>query len=45
MRYCGAACHKADWKAHKAVCRELQRRGAGAGCGLRGAELFERSLY
>ena len=28
VRYCGAACQKADWKAHKAACAELQRRRA-----------------
>ena len=26
VRYCGPACQKADWKGHKAACRELQRR-------------------
>ena len=31
VRYCGPACHKADWKAHKAACRELQRRTAEGG--------------
>ena len=29
VRYCGAACQKADWQAHKAACRELQRREQG----------------
>ena len=29
VRYCGPACQKADWPAHKAACRELQRRKAG----------------
>ena len=24
VRYCGRACQVADWKAHKAACRELQ---------------------
>ena len=29
VRYCGAACQKADWRGHKAACRELQaQRGA-----------------
>ena len=28
VRYCGPACQKADWRAHKAACRELQRRRA-----------------
>ena len=28
VRYCGAACQKADWPAHKAACRELQARQA-----------------
>ena len=28
VRYCGPACQKADWPAHKAACRELaSRRG------------------
>ena len=31
VRYCGAACQKADWRAHKAACRELQRRRGGEG--------------
>ena len=30
LRYCGPACQKADWRAHKAACRELQRRKAAA---------------
>ena len=30
VRYCGPACQKADWPAHKAACRELVRRKAGA---------------
>ena len=25
-RYCGPACQKADWPAHRAACRELRRR-------------------
>ena len=29
MRYCGAACQKADWRAHKAACAELQRKQGG----------------
>ena len=29
VRYCGPACQKADWPAHKAACRELARRKAG----------------
>ena len=29
-RYCGAACQKADWRAHKAACRELARRRQAA---------------
>ena len=30
VRYCGPACQKADWRAHKAACRELvQRQGSG----------------
>ena len=29
VRYCGRACQLADWPAHKAACRELQRRKAG----------------
>ena len=36
VRYCGPACQKADWRAHKAACRELQRRrgcGGGGCCG------------
>lgn len=28
VRYCGASCQKADWRAHRAACRELQRRAA-----------------
>ena len=30
-RYCGAACQKADWPAHRTACRELRRRREGAG--------------
>ena len=30
VRYCGAACQKADWPAHKTACRELQRQRAAA---------------
>ena len=30
VRYCGPACQKADWRAHKAACRELQRRRTDA---------------
>ena len=30
LRYCGPACQKADWQAHKAACRELARRAAEA---------------
>ena len=30
LRYCGPACQKADWRGHKAACRELQRREAAA---------------
>ena len=30
VRYCGAACQKADWRAHKAACREVARRRSGA---------------
>ena len=30
VRYCGAACQKADWRAHKAACRELARRMTSA---------------
>lgn len=30
VRYCGKACQKADWKAHKAACRVLTMRQAGA---------------
>ena len=26
VRYCGPGCQKADWPAHRAACRELQRR-------------------
>ena len=28
VRYCGAACQKADWRAHKAACKEVQARRA-----------------
>ena len=28
VRYCGPGCQKADWRAHKAACRELQARQA-----------------
>ena len=28
LRYCGAACQKADWPGHKTACRELQARSA-----------------
>ena len=28
VRYCGPACQKADWRAHKAACRELAARRA-----------------
>ena len=31
VRYCGPACQKADWRAHKAACREVARRRGGAG--------------
>ena len=31
VRYCGAACQKADWPAHRAACREVASRRAGAG--------------
>ena len=32
VRYCGPACQKADWRAHKAACRELAKaRGSGRG--------------
>lgn len=27
VRYCSKGCQRADWRAHKVVCRELQRRG------------------
>jgi hypothetical protein len=30
IRYCSAACQKADWKAHKAICRRLQALAAAA---------------
>ena len=31
VRYCGQACQVADWRAHRAACRELQaRQGPGA---------------
>ena len=29
--YCGVACQRADWRAHKAGCLELVRRQAAAG--------------
>ena len=31
VRYCGPRCQKADWPAHKAACREVASRRAGAG--------------
>ena len=31
VRYCGVGCQKADWPAHKAACRELQRRRGSGG--------------
>ena len=36
VRYCGAACQKADWRAHRTACRELQRRKADDSLGLPG---------
>ena len=31
VRYCGPRCQKADWRAHKAACREVATRRAEAG--------------
>ena len=33
VRYCGPACQKSDWRAHRAACRELQRRRVSGGGG------------
>ena len=30
VRYCCKACQNADWRAHKAACRELRRRPSGS---------------